>query len=524
MQQGDTWGAASDARLPLTGQEDVLAFLASGSAFPGGGTVKRVETHGAFVFLCGDAALKLKRAVRYDYMNLSTPDLRHHLLMRELELNAPSAPMIYRDVLPVTQEPGGLALAGNGPVIDWVLRMNRFPAEDELEAVAARGALNGELADALGQMVWRYHTACPERALDGAELIRAILDELDRVFAEFANAAGTEGLTDWRRAARQAFSGAAAPLSERSRSGHVRRAHGDLHLRNIVLIDDKPVAFDALEFDETLGTCDVLYDLAFLLMDLWHRDLDAAATRTLARYLLAAHGTEDMGLAVLPLFLSVRAAIRAMVLLQTDAARGRTGASAVEIKVYLALAGAALIPSPARLIAVGGLSGSGKTVLARDLAPGLGAAPGAVHLSTDAERKADLDHPTASQLGQEAYAPAARRNVYDRLLVRAETILRAGHSVVLDGTFLDPALRHDVRDLGVRLAVPTTCLWLNAPEAVLLARIATRRNDNSDADAGVLRGQLASGAGAMDWTRIDAGGAPAETLAAARGAVAAGRM
>ncbi|TFL16394.1 kinase [Jannaschia formosa] len=504
-------------------QEDVLAFLASGAAFPDGGAVTRIETHGAYVFLCGGDALKLKRAVRYDYMDLSTPDLRRRMLLRELELNAPSAPSIYRDVLPVTRKPGGLLIGGDGPVIDWVLRMHRFPAENELEAVAARGALDGPLADALGRMVLHYHANCPQRLTDGAELMSAILDELDRVFTEFKGAEGTEGLADWRRATRQVFSDASARLTRRGLSGHTMRTHGDLHLRNIVLVDAKPVAFDALEFDETLGTCDVLYDLAFLLMDLEHRGLNAVATRTLSQYLLEARGSEDAGLAVLPLFLSVRAAIRAMVLLQTDVARKRAGASAVEVQAYLTQARAVLTPHPARLIAVGGLSGSGKTVLARDLAPGLGAAPGAVHLSTDAERKAGLEQPANCHLEQAAYAPAARQGVYVRLLARAEAILRAGHGVVLDGTFLDPLMRHAVRELAVRLDVPSAFLWLNAPESLLLERIGSRRNDSSDADAAVLRRQLACDLGPMDWTRIDASGAPVETLAAARAVLAAGR-
>lgn len=497
-------------------QSPVIDFLASGGAFETPDPVTRVDTHGACIFLCGDTALKLKRAVRYDYMDLSTPELRHKVLTRELELNAPAAPTIYRDVLPVTRDGETLRLGGDGEPLDWVLRMNRFPAEDELEAIAERGELDGALADRIGAMVSDYHAAAPVRDADGATLIRDILDELDRVFAEFADAEGTDALPEWRTAARQAFDRVAPLLSDRSRNGHVRRCHGDLHLRNIVLIDGEPVPFDALEFDETLGTCDVLYDLAFLVMDMGHRGLAEAACRTLSRYLLDAHGKEDAGLAAFPLFLSLRAAIRAMVLLQTDVAKETPDASAQEIEAYLGEAVAALAPAPPRLIANGGFSGTGKTILARSLAAGIGARPGAIHLSTDAERKAARDVQMTEHLSQDAYTDTARGAVYERLFARAEVILKAGYSVVIDGTFLDPEKRLEVERFGQRMGIPVTGLWLSAPPEFLRARVAGRTGDASDADTGVLDRQLARGTGDIDWREVDASGTPEATLTRAR--------
>ncbi len=503
----------------MSGQEEAMAFLGSPAAFGGTGPVERLDTHGAVIFLSGDAALKLKRAVRYDYMDLSTPEKRRTLLERELELNAPAAPTIYREVLPVTRGPEGLRLGGEGEALDWVLRMRRFRAEDELEAVAERGALDGALADEIGRMVARYHEAAPVREEAGARLIGEILDELGRVFADFPGAAGMERVSDWSTASRAALAAAAPLLDARGRGGHVRRGHGDLHLRNIVLVEGRPVPFDALEFDERLGTCDVLYDLGFLLMDLLHRGLGAAACRALSEYLLAARGREDAGLAALPLFLSARAAIRAMVLLQTDAARGRAGASAAEIGAYLGEAMTALAPRPARLVAVSGFSGTGKTVLARALAPGLGAKPGAVHLSTDLERKAARGLDATERLSGAAYSEAARGEVYAALIRRAETILRAGHSVVIDGAFLESERRHEVERLAARLGVPAAFFWLAAPQDVLEARVAGRKGDASDADLSVLRRQFSLDLGEMRWRRLDASGTPEETAGAARAAL-----
>ena len=497
-------------------QGEVLEFLGSPAAFGGAAPVERIDTHGACIFLAGDQALKLKRAVRYDYMDLSTPALRHTMLLRELELNAPAAPSIYRDVQPVTRGPAGLEIGGAGPVVDWVLRMNRFPAEDELLAVADRGALDDRLAEEIGRSLQRYHAEAPLRDADGARLIADILDELGRVFGEFQWVAVTARVAVWNTRVRQMHAARGPLLRERGRTGHIRRGHGDLHLHNMVLIDGHPVPFDALEFDEVLGTCDVLYDLGFLLMDLDHRGLDRAATLVLSAYLLAADGAEDGGLAALPLFLSVRAAIKAMVLLQTDAACGTPAASMAEVIAYLDEALLALTPPPPRLVAVGGLSGSGKSVLARGLAPGLGAEPGAVCLSSDATRKAAAGVAPTEHLPHTAYSPEARARIYRRLLDRARSILATGHSVILDATFTEEAWRDAVLALGSDCGVATSALWLEAPADQLARRIAARRDDISDADLEVLDHQLASDLGAMRWPSIDGSGSPAAVLAAAR--------
>ena len=497
----------------------IVAYLSSPDAFGGGGPVDVVETHGAYVFLCGDTALKLKRAVRYDYMDLSTATKRRAMLRRELELNRPAAPEIYRDVLPVTRrQDGTLDIGGAGDPVDWVLRMHRFDPEDELEAVAARGGLDDRLAAEIGRAIAAYHAAAPERRQPGAPLIAAILDELARVFAEYPGAPGTEEVAAWLAEARTAHARVAPILDRRGNAGHVRRAHGDLHLRNLVLIEGRPVPFDALEFDETLGTCDLLYDLGFLLMDLCHRDLARPACRVLDAWLLAFDGSEDAGLAALPLFLSVRATIRAMVGLQTDAARGQAGHSAEDVARYMAQARGYLAPAPPRLVAVGGLSGTGKSVLARALAPLLGAAPGAVLLSSDVVRKAG--RADAGRLDAQAYTPQARGAVYERMCDRAAALLAAGQSVLLDATFLDPTRREAAARVAAAAGVPLDGLWLTAPQGVLERRVSDRRGDASDADLAVLRRQLAAApAPPNDWHRLEAGTNAADTLAAARTAL-----
>lgn len=494
-------------------QAETISFLSSCSAFASDEPVEVIQTHGAFIFLCGDTALKLKRAVRYDYMDLSTVERRRALIARELELNRPSAPEIYRDMLPVTRSDAGLALDGGGQVVDWVLRMWRFATEDELGHVAERGALDDRLARQVGRAVAAYHAVAPVRDLPGRALIADILEELNRVFAGFPDAGGTARLDDWRALATARLDLCGALLDARSRAGHVRRAHGDLHLRNLVLIDGRPVLYDALEFDERLGTCDVLYDVAFLVMDLCHRNLRRPACRVLDAWLRAARGAEDAGLAALPLFLSVRAAIRAMVLLQTDAARGRPGRSMDEVENYLETACTAAQPPPPQLIAIGGFSGSGKSVLANALAPRVGPLPGAVLLSSDLERKTGVSE--NERLAPVNYGRARRESVYRVMLGRAATLLGAGQSVVLDATFLDPRLRAMAADVAARAGVPFRGFWLNVCETVLAARLRSRRGDASDADVEVLNRQLSIGHGDLNWIRLDGAGDPGSVSALA---------
>jgi aminoglycoside phosphotransferase family enzyme/predicted kinase len=489
-------------------QSEVIAFLAD-PASHGSAEVARIDTHSAHVFLAGDRAWKIKRAVKYDYLDFSTLGKRKAILDRELTLNAPAAPSLYRRVVPVTREADGrLALDGMGAPVEYALEMRRFPAEAQLDRVAEAGQLDDALARALGAEVARYHAAAEIRPDDGADLIREILEELARVFAGMHMELGREAVEDLGETAIGLQARLAPLLSRRAARGHVRRCHSDLHLANLVLLDGRPVPFDALEFDERLGTCDTGYDLAFLLMDLDHRGLSRQANLCLNAWLAC---TRDFGmLAALPLFLAVRAAIRAMVGVQT--ARANDLPTPPAARDFLALARGYLHPPAPRLLAIGGLSGTGKTTVARLLAPGLPPVPGAVHLRSDEIRKALAGAEPLAPLPAGAYRPEVTARVYDRLLADAADCLRAGQSVILDATFLDPAERAAARDLALRASCPATFVWLTAPPDTLVARVTARRGDASDADASVVRAQLSRDPGPMDWHPIAADG-PAEDTA-----------
>lgn len=469
------------------------------------------ETHGARVFVGPERALKVKRAVRYAYMDFSTLERRHGALRRELEINRPAAPEIYLGLIPVTEAADGtLALAGSGRTIEWALEMRAFRQQDLLAEIVAKEPLGPELAAATADAVLDMHRkAAPALAPPGG---------LDRIVAELAEALPAAGPIDAAEAVALTLDLATelarlGPLLDtRRREGHVRRCHGDLHLANIVLWNGEPVPFDALEFDEALATIDVLYDLAFLLMDLDRRDRRPDANAILNRYLWRSGSTSDLdALAALPLFLALRAGIRAMVATQKAALADAGGAARAEAIDYFHAARSYLVPSPPTLVAIGGLSGTGKSTLGAALAPTLGRAPGAIHLRSDLERKTLAGVGALDRLPSTAYTPAAAATVYARLLDRARRVLDAGHSVVVDAVYARPEERAAVEALAKSHAHHHILVWLDAPAEVLRARVAARRGDASDATPDVVDQQLARGTGAVGWTRIEAGASATAT-------------
>ena len=479
-------------------QAEVAAFLAGlAGATP-------IQTHISAIFVGRDTAWKMKKAVALGFLDFSTLAARAHFCRRELELNQPAAPGIYRDVVAITRAPdGSLHEGGAGEVVEWVLRMAPIPASDFLDAVAARGGLTPALLDALGDAVFTLHQAAPKVVgLDAPGAMEAVLSGNLRA----ARAAGLPEAAITPLAARfqTALRAAAPSLMDRAAEGRIRRCHGDLHLGNLCLWQGRPTPFDALEFDEALARIDTGYDLAFLLMDLDRQAGRAAANRVLNRYLARSGDYGVLGL--LPLWLALRALVRAHV----EAARGRDGVP------LLGAAAEYLAPPPPCLIAVGGLQGTGKSTLARGLAPSLGAAPGAVLLRSDELRKRRFGLAPEAPLPPEAYTEAISTTTHEELFMNAEAALRQGHAVALDAMFLDAGHRQRAAAIAVSVGVPFQGFWLEAPMEILKSRILARRGDASDATIAVLERSAHSDPGAIDWHRLDAAG---DALGAARQAL-----
>lgn len=498
-------------------QSAVFAWLADPATH--GVSTQRIDTHGAVVVLAGEKAFKAKRAVRFPFMDYSTLARRRAACEAEVAVNAPHAPGVYLGVVPVTRETtGSLKLGGVGEAVEWLVAMRRFDEDATLDRIAARGSLDPAVVVALASAVAASHEAASVR--EAGPAIASLASYISQNRAAFAEAPDLFPADRAERLSRasEATLQRLRPLMEaRGAAGRVRRCHGDLHLRNIVLIDGCPTLFDAIEFDEAIATGDVLYDLAFLLMDLLARDHAGEANALMNRYLWASDAADLDGLAALPLFLSLRAVIRAKVLAAglSSLPHEQRPEARRDVERYFGLAEDFMREIPPRLVAVGGLSGTGKSTLAAALAPHVGRAPGAIHLRTDIERKRLYGVPETQRLPASAYTQEASDAVYAVLWRKAAAVLAAGFAVVADAVHARPEDREAIARVAREAGVPFTGLWLFAPVELLFDRVEVRTGDASDADVAVVRSQVAIEPGQIAWAAVDASGTPQHVLEAA---------
>jgi hypothetical protein len=424
-------------------QSAVIAFLAdphSHAAAAGG--VERIETHCSIVFLAGDRAYKLKRAIRYSSLDYTTLASREIACEAELRLNRRTAAELYLGVRSINRDPtGGLAFDGPGAALDYVVMMRRFARVDLFDRMADDGRLSPELMRALGQAVARLHLAAeitPE--FGGAEAIRRVIANNERELGLVAPALDGVAVETLSGGAHQALEAVAALLDRRRAEGKVRRCHGDLRLANICLWRGRPTLFDCIEFSDEIGCVDVLYDLAFLLMDLDLRGRGDLGNAVFNAWMDLAPETD--GLRALPLFLALRAATRSYALAggarrQTDPEQAARLLASARRHVHASID--LLRPRRPVLICLGGDSVSGRDELATMFAARTAPAPGAriVHLTPVGE--------------------AAWRDAND--------VLAAGCSVVIEGAFTDAAERRRAGDMAARLAVPSYGFFLGTPPA-----------------------------------------------------------
>ena len=432
----------------LQKQDEVLAAL-SASAIHGGAKVQKIQTHASVVFLAGDRAIKVKRAVRFPFLDYSTLEHRKAACEAEVAVNRALAPQIYIGVVAITRDNDGtLRIGGNGSVIEWAVAMRRFDENQTLDIIAERGKLDDNLSLKLADTVLMAHRTAPSVDAEAwLAALRSFVDQNHDAFtarADLFPSADVQALTS---SSIDAYNRVYDLVRARGASGFIRRLHGDLHLGNIVLLDGKPVLFDAIEFDPLIAAGDVLYDLAFLLMDLRERGLALSANIVFNRYLQESREPRHLdALAALPLFLSMRAAIRAKVTAAKLDANGTADLALIRESAqrYFAFALEALRPVSPMLIAIGGLSGTGKSVLARAIAQSLDPAPGAVVLRSDVERKRIFGVCETDRLQDAAYAPDVTRRVYAGLAEKAAHILGAGYCAVVDAVFAGVAERTQI--------------------------------------------------------------------------------
>lgn len=471
--------------------------------------VVRIDTHGAAVFLAGDKAYKIKRAVCFPFMDFSTLARREEACRAEIEINRPNAPDIYLGTVAITRDKTGkLALNGRGEPIEWAVAMRRFDVDMTFDNLARRNALTDhDLDGAVDAIVTFQKRAALRRASDWIADLNSYVEQNDQAFHEAYTAFSLQDATGLTQRTQAEWHRMRPLLLARGTANKVRRCHGDLHLRNIVRLGDTVRLFDAVEFDDRIATGDMLYDLAFFLMDLDEHGRRREANRVINRYLAKMNDEDDLeALAALPLFMSVRAALRAKISAMSaqHLHNGEREWTQAEAQRFLEFAGDVLEPRDVSLTVVGGLSGVGKSAVAQALAPMIGCSPGAIILRSDVVRKNMMQSQWNEPLGDAAYTHEMTKKVYATLERMACKCLAAGHSVVVDAV----CSRAEERDAFENLALGVEChfagVWLDAPLPTRLERIAGRAADPSDANADVAKAQERYDLFDVEWPRVDA--------------------
>lgn len=505
----------SDSLPPLI---QALLEPARYAALPGQPVVRveLVETHGAWVLLAGDLAYKIKKPVRFPFMDFSTLALRRQACETEIRVNRRfqnlerPATQLYLGVLPILGTPadprwGEPGAADAGLAIEVAVQMRRFDQTARLDHLCQRGALTPEHMAGLARRMamfqaraavagngdrWGHAAAAMRWPRDNFTTLRAALKNP-------ADAALVRELSDWTE---QRFNAIEPLLSRRRQKGRVREGHGDLHLANLVLIDDEVLPFDAIEFNDELRWIDVANDMAFAWMDLLNQGRPGLANALLSAWLDASGDVSAP--TVWAFFASYRAGVRAKVAALRRGQLGGAGASPeadaclAEARRYLALAQDIAHPPGPRLLITHGLSGSGKTFASTQWLASE-ATGRAIRLRSDVERKrlhgmSALAN-SGSGINTGLYSPQAHGDTYASLLSRARLLLADGWTVLVDAAFLRAAERADFAALAQGAGVPFHILACEAPVDVLRQRITERQAhgaDASEATVAVLEQQL----------------------------------
>jgi aminoglycoside phosphotransferase family enzyme len=463
------------------------------------GRFQLLQTHISWVVLTGSLAYKIKKPVNFGFVDFSTLEQRRRCCHEEVRLNRRLNPGLYRGVVAIggtparpriseaTEEPA----AGSGQVLDYAVRMEQFPQEALLPAVLERGSVSGRHIDRLADALARFHAQAARADADGPygspdavlEPVLANVTSLRR-HADPGLAPRLERLHAWiQRSDRQLQGRFAARLA----AGRIRECHGDLHLGNLLLRRDAIEVFDCLEFNPGLRWIDPISDIAFLVMDLQEHGEQALGSRLLNRWLEQCG--DYRGLELWAWYVSYRALVRAKVAsLASDQA---------SVERYIRLAERTAEPRPQGLVLCHGLSGSGKSHQSGRLLEQLGA----IRLRSDVERKRlfglwgvaspDGDRPPPRR--GDPYAAAVGEELFARVLPElAQTLLRAGQTVIVDATFLQRRNRQAMAAVAAAVGVPLVIVTCEAPPALLEQRLRQRQrqgNDPSDADLAVLRQQ-----------------------------------
>ncbi len=446
------------------------------------------------MLLTGPFAYKIKKALRLDFLDFSTLELRRHYCREELRLNRSLAPELYLDVVPIRSLDDRVSIGGEGRIIEYAVKMTQFPQDAQLDRQLDAGLLRISDMSNLAETIAGYHRRASRLEFPGNEeamqRVRGPMLENFPLVRQLEHMDVLQRIHDWTE---RSLCELEPVLIERCRNGFVRECHGDLHLGNLVRMPGGIVAFDCVEFSTELRTIDVISDVAFLVMDLVARARQDLAYVFLNRYLEC---TGDYpGMDLLGLYFVYHCMIRAKVAAIRSAERDDESERRHDLDALrhdLAVAIRWIDPPAPRLVAMHGYSGSGKTWLSERLMPVLPA----IRIRSDIERKRmlgiDETASSAARPGFGTYTERARSEVYETLLHRAERLLRAGYNVILDASFLRAADRQAVEALAREIGAAFAFVDSDAEHDELARRLQRRSAsgvDASEADTQVLEYQ-----------------------------------
>ncbi|MBI3480427.1 MAG: AAA family ATPase [Nitrosomonadales bacterium] len=482
---------SANASADLLRQRQLVDDLCASGIFPHRPRIE--ETHISWVLLTGHDAYKIKKSVDLGFLDFSTLEARHFYCNEELRLNRRLAPALYIDVVAIGGTPEQPELSSE-PAIEYAVHMKRFPQSHMMDRMLARGLITPGHIDRLATVIASFHGALPPAAASSPfGIIAAIQAAAQQNFEQLPQLLGSAddlALLETVRVASSAEYAACEPLfRQRAAAGFVRECHGDLHLGNIVVLDDMPTPFDGIEFSIALRWIDVISEISFTVMDLLRRGQPQLAWRLLDKYL---ENTGDyQGCGVLRFYLAYRAMVRAKIAAIRAGQRGtRMKNELKSCRSYLRLANSCLTRRRPALIITHGLPGCGKSTFAQIALERLGA----IRIRSDVERKRLFGlSPLAdskAQLDADIYSEEATRLTYAHLHKLARGLIAAGFPVIVDAAFVLHAERESFRALANELGIPCVIASLQTDAALLEERLAQRshrRNDASEADVEVLK-------------------------------------
>lgn len=447
--------------------------------------VRLLETHISWVLLAGRYAYKIKKPVDLGFLNFTELSSRYFYCHEELRLNRRLAPKLYLDVVAIGGTPQQ-PIFGGEPIIEYAVQMRRFSNTHLLDYLATRDRLTAQHVDHLATTLARFHTNLPPAELASSygtpEAIAVPMQQNFLQLATILQDVHRKTLTDLQAKSEQEFSACLPFFERRLRDGFIRECHGDLHLGNIVLLQGVPVAFDGIEFDPKLRWIDVINEIAFLILDLLHRDRADLAYRFLNAYLETCG--DYQGLGVLRFYLGYRAMVRAKIT-AIRASQTASETSMAECRSYLTQAGSSLQKGRPILIITHGLPGSGKTTVSQTVLEKLHA----IRLRSDVERKRLFKLAALESSDGTIYDPQATKLTYGRLLHLTRELLELGFPVIVDAAFLKHAERQQFAALAKEVQAPFVILSVRTETSLLRQRIQQRLqtgNDASEADLAVL--------------------------------------